>query len=237
MVDSWQYWCPPAGSAVELGLVCGLSVALPVHFHPEDQITLVMSGKRRFVIHDELIEVVAGESLTIPAGTVHRSLSDSADVCCINIYVPPEKYDERDLLAQLPLLLRSRDGRTQLNGAVTLNGLHRTVAKGARPGAPGAIHISQWETVSQAADRAGMTREGFSRRFKKLQGLPPEDFRLLSRLNDARRLLRTGEPIAMVAAEAGFSDQSHLSRCFRRFFGVTPGRYRGGVGGRSVADQ
>jgi AraC-like DNA-binding protein len=71
-----------------------------------------------------------------------------------------------------------------------------------------------------------MTREGYSRRFRRLYGVAPDTFRLLSQLNLARGLLRQGAPIASVAAEAGFSDQSHLGRCFRRTFGVTPGRYR-----------
>jgi AraC family transcriptional regulator len=33
-------------------------------------------------------------------------------------------------------------------------------------------------------------------------------------------------PLALVAAEAGFADQSHLTRTFKRFTGMTPGRYR-----------
>jgi hypothetical protein len=32
--------------------VCGFDVALPIHFHDEDQITFVISGRRRFIIGD-----------------------------------------------------------------------------------------------------------------------------------------------------------------------------------------
>jgi AraC-like DNA-binding protein len=74
-----------------------------------------------------------------------------------------------------------------------------------------------------------MSREGFSRRFRKLHGIPPHAFWQLAKLNDARRLLRAGRSIAAVAAETGFSDQSHLGRWFRRVFGVTPGRFRAGL--------
>jgi len=56
-------------------------------------------------------------------------------------------------------------------------------------------------------------------------GVSPHAFRVLARLNLARHLLRRGEPIAAVAADAGFSDQSHLTRLFRRTFGTTPGVY------------
>jgi AraC-like DNA-binding protein len=33
-------------------------------------------------------------------------------------------------------------------------------------------------------------------------------------------------PPSVAAAEAGFADQAHLTRWFRRYYGVTPGAYR-----------
>ena len=36
----------------------------------------------------------------------------------------------------------------------------------------------------------------------------------------------TDDPLARIALEAGFADQSHFTRSFRRHHGVTPGRYR-----------
>jgi AraC-like DNA-binding protein len=83
-------------------------------------------------------------------------------------------------------------------------------------------------TVRDAAEQARMTREAFSRRFRRTRGVPPSLFRSLTKLNEARLLLRAGLPLAAAAAEAGFADQSHLGRCFRRAFGVTPGAYRAG---------
>ncbi len=226
--ETWQYWREPAGNVVELGLVRGQDVALPAHFHDEDQITFVMSGKRRFVIGDEIVEIVAGESVNIPAGTPHRSLSDSTDVFCINVYVSPRTYEASGLMSDLHRLWRSSLRIGQTDHILAFQEPRSLAETCARPDGREGICIDQWETVCQAAHRAGMSREGFSRRFKRLQGLPPQEFRLLHRLNDARRLLRAGEPIAAVAAQTGFSDQSHLGRCFRRFFGVTPGRYRNG---------
>jgi len=34
------------------------------------------------------------------------------------------------------------------------------------------------------------------------------------------------EPLAEIAARAGFADQSHFTREFKRHFGITPGHYR-----------
>ncbi|HBZ55962.1 MAG TPA: AraC family transcriptional regulator, partial [Syntrophobacteraceae bacterium] len=45
----------------------------------------------------------------------------------------------------------------------------------------------------------------------------------------ARGMLSQGRPIAEVAQATGFSDQSHLTRHFKRILGVTPGQYRNSV--------
>ena len=42
----------------------------------------------------------------------------------------------------------------------------------------------------------------------------------------ARRLSSSGDSIAAIALEAGFADQSHLTRSFKRFFATTPDRFR-----------
>jgi AraC-like DNA-binding protein len=47
------------------------------------------------------------------------------------------------------------------------------------------------------------------------------------RLEWAKTLMRTtNRPLATIAQDAGFVDQSHLTSMFRRETGVTPGRYR-----------
>jgi AraC-like DNA-binding protein len=43
-------------------------------------------------------------------------------------------------------------------------------------------------------------------------------------LQRARSLLRSGQPIAYVAMDLGFSDQPHLCRQFKNAFGQTPGK-------------
>jgi AraC-like DNA-binding protein len=64
-----------------------------------------------------------------------------------------------------------------------------------------------------------------ARVFREEVGLPPHAYQTQARLGRARGLLLRGWPVARVARETGFSDQSHLTRRFKRLVGVTPGRY------------
>ena len=62
--------------------------------------------------------------------------------------------------------------------------------------------------------------------FKQEMGLSPHAYLTQTRIWRARKLLLAGFPIADVAAQTGFADQSHLTRRFKRIVGVTPGQYR-----------
>ena len=75
------------------------------------------------------------------------------------------------------------------------------------------------------AREVGLSRFGTLRAFKRHFGLPPHAYRLRYRLGLARQSLRAGLKPAQVAAEYGFTDQSHLTRHFRSLFGITPARY------------
>ncbi|WP_307437699.1 AraC family transcriptional regulator [Labrys monachus] len=71
----------------------------------------------------------------------------------------------------------------------------------------------------------GLDRFALSRHFRAMLATSPHRFLLMRRLQHARRLIDRGEPLAEVAAAAGFADQSHLSRHFKKAFGLTPGRW------------
>jgi AraC-like DNA-binding protein len=84
-------------------------------------------------------------------------------------------------------------------------------------------------TADHVAASAGCSRFAAYRAFTQAYGLAPSDYQRQLRLRAARRLLAQGAPPARAAAEAGFADQAHLTRWFRRYYGVTPGAYRAAV--------
>jgi AraC-like DNA-binding protein len=81
-------------------------------------------------------------------------------------------------------------------------------------------------TADDLAVVTGRSRFAVHRAFTHVYGMPPSDYQRQLRLREARALIAAGTPISEAAAAAGFADQSHLSRWFVRYYGVTPGRYQ-----------
>jgi AraC-like DNA-binding protein len=81
-------------------------------------------------------------------------------------------------------------------------------------------------TADDLATVTGRSRFAVHRAFTHVYGMPPSDYQRQLRLREARALIAAGTPISEAAALAGFADQSHLSRWFVRYYGVTPGRYQ-----------
>jgi AraC family transcriptional regulator len=80
-------------------------------------------------------------------------------------------------------------------------------------------------TIDELAAVAGLSTAHFAREFKRHTNETPHAFVVRRRLERARQLLVAGGPIAEIATACGFSDQAHLSRLFKRRFGVTPGAF------------
>nr|WP_037135349.1 AraC family transcriptional regulator [Rhizobium leucaenae] len=76
----------------------------------------------------------------------------------------------------------------------------------------------------------GLDRFALSRHFRAAFATSPHRFLLMRRLQRAKAMIADGEPIAEVAAATGFADQSHLTRHFKKAFGMAPGAWIGMLG-------
>jgi AraC-like DNA-binding protein len=81
-------------------------------------------------------------------------------------------------------------------------------------------------SLAALAGLAGISRFQLLRSFVRQTGLTPHAYSRQRRLGLAKPLLRGKTPLAMIAQDLGFADQSHFTRAFKRQFGVTPGQYR-----------
>ncbi|MFT4185434.1 MAG: AraC family transcriptional regulator [Rhizobium sp.] len=83
----------------------------------------------------------------------------------------------------------------------------------------------------------GLDRFALSRHFRAAFATSPHRFLLMRRLQRARALIGDGEPLAEVAAATGFADQSHLTRHFKKAFGMAPGAWSGMIGVARLSSQ
>jgi AraC family transcriptional regulator len=85
-------------------------------------------------------------------------------------------------------------------------------------------------SLDRIAAAAGLSKYYLERVFKKATGLPPHTYMLMLRIEAAKKLLASSSmPIAEIAMELGFSDQSHFTNAFKRRTGFTPQTYRLGT--------
>jgi AraC-like DNA-binding protein len=141
-----------------------------------------------------------------------------------------ERYER--LAGTARLLVRHASGREPARRGADRRVADRRVAARIREliqdsaGDPGGGEL----TADDLAAAAGCSRYAAYRAFRQAYGLAPSDYRRELRVRTARRLLTAGVEPALAAAEAGFADQAHLTRWFRRYYGVTPGAYRAAAG-------
>ena len=89
-------------------------------------------------------------------------------------------------------------------------------------------HLDAELSLDHLAAVAHVSPYHFARLFKSSTGLPPHQYVIARRVERAKELLRERDrpPLAEVATEVGFADQSHFTRHFKRLVGVTPRRFR-----------
>jgi AraC-like DNA-binding protein len=80
-------------------------------------------------------------------------------------------------------------------------------------------------TLDRIASASGLSRSHLVRAFKTRYGLTPHAYLVNRRIQLGQAALRDGRPIAEAALDAGFADQAHFQRAFKRHTAVTPGQY------------
>jgi AraC-like DNA-binding protein len=80
--------------------------------------------------------------------------------------------------------------------------------------------------LEDVCEAAGLSASHLIRAFKERYGMTPHAYLINRRIQYSRAQLRRGRLIADVALDAGFADQAHLQRIFKRLVAATPGQYR-----------
>lgn len=87
-------------------------------------------------------------------------------------------------------------------------------------------HLSEDLSLATLAGREGLSVYHFARTFREQTGFSPRQFIINERVNRAKQLLKSNLPLAEIARQVGFANQSHFTRSFKRIVGQTPNQFR-----------
>ena len=81
--------------------------------------------------------------------------------------------------------------------------------------------------LAELSNAVGLSAFHFAKLFKESTGASPHQYLLQRRIERVKDLLRNSEmTLSEISLQAGFADQSHLTNVFRRFVGISPGKFR-----------
>jgi AraC-like DNA-binding protein len=86
-------------------------------------------------------------------------------------------------------------------------------------------HYAERVSLHELARLMRMSAYHLNRTFRRRIGMPPHEYQIQVRIMKAKAFLRLGRSISETASVVGFVDQSHFTRHFKRFVGVTPGKF------------
>ncbi|HTR87254.1 MAG TPA: AraC family transcriptional regulator [Reyranella sp.] len=167
------------------------------HYHAGDEIVRLTAGRARLRLRDSSHIVEAGETVVVPAGTVHRF----------------EPVDGEGWSFSSQFILRDRSttpAEHLVARAIELLSRRRGLR-------------SDPEALARAC---GVSAGHLSRTFRRVTGTNLHNFHVVQALQRCKVLLRAGETIAAAACDSGFYDQAHLNREFVRTYGFTPHAYQ-----------
>lgn len=96
-----------------------------------------------------------------------------------------------------------------------------------------AVHLQTKIKTGDLARVAQFNRRKFKRAFSASFGCTPRQYVIRMRVARAQNLMiMCSDPLRQIASECGFADQFHLSNCFSKVVGESPGAWRArrGVG-------
>lgn len=172
------------------------------HYHAGDEVVRLTAGRARLRLLHTSRDVQAGDTIVVPAGTIHRFEPVDAEGWAFT-----SEFIVRDDFAARPV---TRDDECLVTRAIEL----LTRREGLRSDPEGlakACHVSSGH---------------LARTFQRVTGTGLHNFHVLLVLQKAKALLRDGAPLATAALDSGFYDQAHLTREFVRTYGFTPKAFK-----------
>ena len=214
-------------------------------FEPEIPYLAVVIGGWLEKSFDGGMSLRAGTAVTMPAGATHGARFGPGGARVVIVKGCTVGWDRLAQVAGLGLLARrlaaelhASDSAAPLAAEGIALELLAAAARASQPAgrvpawlgdAEELLRFRRGECVrlSELAGHLGVPPVQVARAFRARHGVSVGEYGRRVRLEWAAREVASGNrPLAEIAAEAGFADQSHFTRLFRRHIGTTPARYR-----------
>ena len=233
--------------------------SVPRHEHELAYVTVVLHGDYLEGDHGKLDELRPLSAVFNPVGVVHSTVIGPAGAALftiefrtpnlreLDLHLPEETTFDRGagtlLWPGLRLFSAFKNQNTdplELEGHVfevlgAIAGLNRSLDKTPPrwlTRVKDRLHaeFSNQLRMRDLAREAGVHPVHLARTFRRFEKQTPGEYQQQLQLRAACELLRNPEwPLATIAAECGFADQSHFTRVFRRMAATTPLRFRQAV--------
>jgi AraC family transcriptional regulator len=238
--------------------------SIPAHDHSTPYMSLVLRGRYTEVVEGRKIDLHTGCAVMHPVGERHEDrFAESTDLLVLELpsRLCEHKAFSASRMVEGPavgrigaILIRELGDGDDVSEMVVEGAMHELgalLARSRRPiQAPGAVasradsmireRFSESISVGTIAEAVGTHPAHLSRAFHQQIGCTVGDRIRSRRVEFICAKLASDSSLSDMALEAGFADQSHMTRVFRRFLGMTPGEYRSALrknnGGKSTPD-
>lgn len=220
-------------------------------FHSHYAASILFSESKPFLLHNET-NTLTTHAIVLPPNYFHKLDAPQTNIFVIQLDPKTEEYKSLKLDKE-PKLIPDKTANTIselakpiLYGDINCESVKQLYAKilnelGSSsnieteldPRIAQAIEIishvlPEGIRIKEISEQTGLSPDRFMHLFKENMGIPLRQFLLWKRLHIAAKHLQTGGNLTEASHSAGFSDQAHLSRTFKKMFGVKPSLFLGG---------
>jgi AraC-like DNA-binding protein len=201
------------------------------HYHPRPYATLVLEGSYEEAGDQGRYRVESGDLLLHPAFSAHRDLIGAQRTYVLDIDLPFDgrRWPGMARVADPDTIIRTARRDAREAQALLLEGLVEVEATEGDPAdhLAAALNGNPSLAIGEWAAANGFSREWLSRRFQRFYEVSSSLFRAEARSRRAwQRIVSSGEPLALIAADCGFADQAHMTRSVGILTGRSPGQWR-----------